>query len=794
MRNLKRALSLAMASVMLLGMMVVGSSAAKIDDFTDKDKIVNKDAVAVTSEIGIFAGFDDGSFGGEKAVTRAEMAVIICKILYGADVNASQFTGTGAFSDVPAWAEGYVNLCSSLGIVAGVGNGKFDPNATVTTAQAALMLEKALGYFKNEKDYNGNWMLAATAKASALKMFGDLKLVPTAPLTRNDVSVLTFNTLTKAVPVQYNEMFGVYYTNSGNIMGGVEFKYDETLGYKNFELAYRGTTDDAGRPAKTWGIGTVTSLNADGSIATATISAKNTIVTTGDKADLTYTSGVKVADLKKDADVSNVADWTVYKNGDDNSGNLANDVLKGEVAEVYLYTSGNVDKATMIVTTNVLGEVSRVTTDKDGKETVSLKNVGKTFEAKGFEKGDIVVYTLVNGDIDTMTMAQSVTGKLTATSHTNRYLTVDGTKYTVAFGSNGINTKGTLINDSDYSNLSLSSDYTLYLDGNGYVLGFEKGEGATSATNYLFIEAMTYNPVYDKWEARFALSDGKKVTAAITIDEDLVVNTGNPAGKYDTSVGSYNNVTAKFTYDEKDGYNLTSRETSSINSGAASGIQKGNPSAAGAPSAAAFNANTIFVDIKGGKTYTGYENVPGFTAGTFYAVENSSNSKSIVVFVVNGTVDDSASKSYVYILGTDVEASTVNNKTVYTYTKAYVDGVKTPVVATSKLFGAVGLYEITKVNVDSQITAATNVLSAPANVIYNYNQFTAGDTSIYAGGTSYKVNSETVFVVVDFTDADNKTVYEGDIDSLKNDDDEPQMIIAKKTGDDVLQLVYVYVD
>ena len=46
MRNLKRALSLALASVMLLGMMVVGSSAKGIDDFTDKAEIVNQDAVA----------------------------------------------------------------------------------------------------------------------------------------------------------------------------------------------------------------------------------------------------------------------------------------------------------------------------------------------------------------------------------------------------------------------------------------------------------------------------------------------------------------------------------------------------------------------------------------------------------------------------------------------------------------------------------------------------------------------------------------------------------------------------
>ena len=47
MRNLKRALSLALAAVMLIGMMVVGASAASYDDFTDRDEIVNKDAVSM---------------------------------------------------------------------------------------------------------------------------------------------------------------------------------------------------------------------------------------------------------------------------------------------------------------------------------------------------------------------------------------------------------------------------------------------------------------------------------------------------------------------------------------------------------------------------------------------------------------------------------------------------------------------------------------------------------------------------------------------------------------------------
>jgi len=97
MRNLKRALSLALASVMLLGMMVVGSSAA----FTDQAEINNDEAVALINGLEIMVGYEDGSFGPEGTVTRAEAAVVIDKILHGTDIDPTIFTGTGKFTDVP---------------------------------------------------------------------------------------------------------------------------------------------------------------------------------------------------------------------------------------------------------------------------------------------------------------------------------------------------------------------------------------------------------------------------------------------------------------------------------------------------------------------------------------------------------------------------------------------------------------------------------------------------------------------------------------------------------------------
>ena len=109
MRNLKRALSLALASVMLLGMMVVGSSAA----FADADEIVNTEAVEIAAGLGLFAG-SDGKFNPEGTVTRAQMAAVIAKMYYGSDLNADTYKGSNQFSDTASfeggWAEGYINL------------------------------------------------------------------------------------------------------------------------------------------------------------------------------------------------------------------------------------------------------------------------------------------------------------------------------------------------------------------------------------------------------------------------------------------------------------------------------------------------------------------------------------------------------------------------------------------------------------------------------------------------------------------------------------------------------------
>ena len=212
MRNLKRVLSLAIAAVMLMGMMIVGASAANVSDFKDADQIGNLEAASIVTGLGVFAGDTSGNFNPKQPVTRAEMATIICKILYGANVNGDNFKGTGSFADARTyqggWAEGYINLCQSQGIVNGYNSTTFGAGDTVKTWQAALMLQRALGYWNTAAGETIN-ELTVTGKSTDLGLYGDLTLSANADLNREDVAELVFNALF-AQRVHYDDVRGLY--------------------------------------------------------------------------------------------------------------------------------------------------------------------------------------------------------------------------------------------------------------------------------------------------------------------------------------------------------------------------------------------------------------------------------------------------------------------------------------------------------------------------------------------------------------------------------------------------------
>ena len=197
MRNLKRALSLGLASVMVIGMMATGAGAVGYDDFTDRDEIVNQEAVQMLVELGVIEGTDEGTYNPTGIVTRAEMATIICRILNGgSDPNLGTTTVNSYTDTVGHWASGYIEYCTQLGIVAGDGTGRFNPSATVTGAEAAKMLLVALGYNAEYENMVGvSWAVATNVLANQNGLYDGLSINPSEGLTRDNTAQMAYNAL-----------------------------------------------------------------------------------------------------------------------------------------------------------------------------------------------------------------------------------------------------------------------------------------------------------------------------------------------------------------------------------------------------------------------------------------------------------------------------------------------------------------------------------------------------------------------------------------------------------------------
>ncbi len=95
------------------------------------------------ASLGVVDGYEDGSFRPEAAVIRAQFAKFIALSL-GLTPGATLPAGFSDAAAVQPWALPYVSACLREGILTG-SNGRIRPDDTITRAEAAAMLVRALG-------------------------------------------------------------------------------------------------------------------------------------------------------------------------------------------------------------------------------------------------------------------------------------------------------------------------------------------------------------------------------------------------------------------------------------------------------------------------------------------------------------------------------------------------------------------------------------------------------------------------------------------------------------------------
>ena len=549
MRNLKRALSLGLTAAMISGLMVMGSSAASYADVTSEN---NVEAIEVLEAVGIMIGDENGNFNPDQNVTRNEMAVIMANLM---EYNVATYKDTSPFTDVPSWAEPYVAACYTNGITSGYSDTIYGGSDTVTTAQAALMLMKALGYFQYASDFGSDWQLATTRQGNAIDLFNGVDSGVTQAMTRNDVAQLVLNTL-QAGTVQASTD-GSWTIGDVTINNNVTYNYitsNQTYataiddarstssttdaGRSIVELGeqlYQGdlklndnTIDDFGRPSRTWSydgkeIGTYAKRELQIATYTTGVTGKEmydllSSATIRDSEELfNYVDGEEGKIVKNDLVRSNDDDLYGTGTGVLTEVYLDNDAKEITIASINTYLAKansdyneNTESASLTVyISNADGETRTVDVEEVPAAADVVEDGFYLVNMTKMDNSRLEVVALTEAEVlENSTVTKFSTDDTLVVDK----LTVDGTQYEAA--AKAYFDKDTL-EEYDQSLLTDMS-YNVYLDPYGNAIGVELYEGTL---NYVFITG------YDRTGSNISIKTAD--AAAIFLDGTMDTITVN---------------------------------------------------------------------------------------------------------------------------------------------------------------------------------------------------------------------------------------------------------------------------
>ncbi|WP_027400296.1 S-layer homology domain-containing protein [Anaerovorax odorimutans] len=198
---MKKVLSFVLVLSLVLGSFSMAfaadsTSSTSAAGLSDIAGIANEDAIQVCNDLAIVTGNPDGTYLPEKSVTRAEFAAMITRALAIPDSALAGYK-TSKFKDTSgySWAVPYLAFCESKGIILGDGNGNAMPGRPVTVNESVTMALRAIGYTGNSSELTGVWPANYVTVAQNNSLYDDVQKNATAVDKANAAQII-YNLLT----------------------------------------------------------------------------------------------------------------------------------------------------------------------------------------------------------------------------------------------------------------------------------------------------------------------------------------------------------------------------------------------------------------------------------------------------------------------------------------------------------------------------------------------------------------------------------------------------------------------
>ena len=522
------------------------------------------------------------------------MTTIICRILNGGTDPQLGSSVTNTFSDtVSHWASGYIEFCVTRGIVAGRGDGTFDPDGTVTVAEGAKMMLVALGYNASVEGLTGsNWQINTDVLANQKGLYEGMEMANTSEnLSRDNAAQMGYNLLDlnmisydyiistdgnvvsttpqvnddndtvleelfNAVRVEGvvtgNEMAVLTSSGSGSHLDAERTRItvtnygtgdgEQDVFSGTLTLASSTGLDELGHSVYAF-------VNASSSTTRATVIGS--VIDSEDNTVVTDYSGDTIAAVADDNNLNLVSGTQTalnYADVDDYDASVTGNGVRG-VEKILIDNDGDSDLDYVLLNTYRFGRVTSYSTSGDGSITVRC---GSGYEFTADDSADVVGFDNVARDDYVLTasiggrvhveLAESVTGTLDGYRQgedTDGVLGNAGTNYTNRLSVDGTNYNVAWLVGYTGGDDEIQPAYSYGANSLETEATFYLGKGdyiiavgnvSENAYNYALVLAADGQGVTD--QVRVALSDGTKGTYTVNSNGDTFHSTA-PLG--DTS-------------------------------------------------------------------------------------------------------------------------------------------------------------------------------------------------------------------------------------------------------------------